>query len=185
MKRTRTLTQFAVAACVLWTMSSYRLWADDQNGFTFNFEVMRRAHLSGNDVNYADVYNYYDKVQFFNRPFLLDSTTALSPSIVERYGTTFQPHYTGMTRDVAYSGQLVYRKRGRGVGAHVTFFSTGGSDQGRVTSPASDDDNTFINGVRMFGRSFVPVTNELEGIGDFPLAPVSFNGRNNVTLWTG
>ena len=86
--------------------------------------------------------------------------------------------------------EIQYRKGQQGFGISGWWFKTDDSVMGRVTTPPATyvdnwpvdvSETYFVNGVRMWDNTIVPVYNELEA-SDYP--PVDYWAGNDLSIWT-
>jgi hypothetical protein len=127
--------------------------------------------VKGNDVHVGDVFRYREEVNWLTGTYT--------------YSTSYEPINLDMKDKLTLRGEITYRKNQWGLGISGWWFNTDDSVSGRVTTPPLVVTPTgfieFINGVRMWDHTIIPVINELEA--SF-YSPVDYWAKNDIGVWT-
>jgi len=101
------------------------------------------------------------------------------------YDATYEPINLNMKNKFTLRGQITYKKGQWGLGASGWWFNTDASVSGTVTTPEMEVTATgytgYINGVRMWDNTIIPVYNELE---DSYFSPVDYWAEDKLKVWT-
>ncbi|PIX22818.1 MAG: hypothetical protein COZ68_11105 [Deltaproteobacteria bacterium CG_4_8_14_3_um_filter_43_13] len=164
------LAVFIFAAIMLFAIgkSSYA-----EGGWSIQLEPMW-MDVTGNDVHVGDVFNY--KEEF---------TEDAEGNYTVKYGVTYDPINLNMDSKLTLRTEIVYKKTQWGLGVSGWWFNTDASLSGRVTTPPSESTGDgytyYVNGVRMWDSTIIPVYNELE---ESYCSPVDYWARNDLGVWT-
>ena len=103
----------------------------------------------------------------------------------ENYGSTYEPINLNLKDKFTLRGELIYRRGQWFLGLSGWTFGTDDSISGRVTTPAMELTDTgyidYMNSVRMWDHTIVPLTNELEASG---LSPVDYWAEDSLQVRT-
>lgn len=156
------------------------------NRFTIDFEFMPLHRLEGNNAPYGEKYYLHERVSGGAFPSVLPDPN--NPHRVD-YGLTSEPLSAKMKPVNTFGGRVMYQLNSKwDIGFSGSYFETSGHDQGRVTTPPSDLNNLYINGVGMFGQRIVPARNDLEPQGQYPsypFSPVNYQAENRISISRG
>lgn len=101
------------------------------------------------------------------------------------YGATYEPINLNLKDKSTLRGELIYRRGQWFLGLSGWTFGTDGSISGRVTTPAMELTDTgfidYVNSVRMWDHTIVPVVNELEAS---DISPVDYWAKDDLQVRT-
>ena len=103
----------------------------------------------------------------------------------ENYGATYEPINLNLKNKFTLRGELIYRKGQWFLGLSGWTFETDASVSGRITTPEMELTDTgyiyYVNSVRMWDHTIVPVVNELEASG---ISPVDYWAEDRLQVRT-
>jgi len=144
-----------------------------KNGWEIQIEPML-MDVDGYDEHVGDIYRSREE---YSEDTAGNVTLDLS--------TTYEPLNLNMKDEFTLRGELIYRKGQWNLGASSWWFSADGSVIGTVTTPEEETTATgyvyYINGVRMWDNTIIPVYNELE---DSLFSPVDYWAEDRLAVWT-
>ena len=101
------------------------------------------------------------------------------------YGATYEPINLNLKDKSTLRGELIYRKGQWFLGLSGWTFETDASVSGRITTPEMELTDTgyiyYVNSVRMWDHTIVPVVNELEASG---ISPVDYWAEDRLQVRT-
>lgn len=101
------------------------------------------------------------------------------------YGATYEPINLNLKDKSTLRGELIYRRGQWFLGLSGWTFGTDDSISGRVTTPAMELTDTgyiyYVNSVRMWDHTIVPVVNELEAS---DISPVDYWAKDDLQVRT-
>lgn len=101
------------------------------------------------------------------------------------YGATYEPINFNLKDKSSLRGELIYRRGQWFLGLSGWTFGTDDSISGRITTPAMELTDTgyigYVNSVRMWDHTIVPVDNELEASG---ISPVDYWAEDKLEVRT-
>ncbi|MEE9191657.1 MAG: hypothetical protein V3U04_03455, partial [Candidatus Aerophobetes bacterium] len=106
-------------------------------------------------------------------------------NITDDYGATYEPINLNLKDKSTLRGELIYRRGQWFLGLSGWTFETDASVSGRITTPEMELTDTgyiyYVNSVRMWDHTIVPVVNELEASG---ISPVDYWAEDKLEVRT-
>lgn len=158
-----------VVAVLMFFMAGNVVYAEEGK-WSIQLEPMW-MDVKGNDLHVGDVFKYREEWH--------------APTMTLTYGVTYEPINLDMNDKLTLRTEITYRKNQWGLGISGWWFNTDDSVTGRVTTPPEEFIPTgwifYVNGVRMWDHSILPVRNDLDPSG---FSPVDYWAKSEVGVWT-
>ncbi|MCH7758861.1 hypothetical protein IID20_00685 [Patescibacteria group bacterium] len=134
-----------------------------QNGFNIRFEPFKMTAYGAN-LHVGDKFEFYNEL------------TGIPRNHSYNYGVNYDPIVIDLANELNFAWEITYRHPGTTskFGLRGWQFHSFGRDYGLVSS-----DKDFLRGVRMFGQTLIPLTNDQKEKG---VSDVWFWGQNDLRL---